>query len=46
MIGQASLTTIGAFLTGTIELQVTLMIGGVVRGIAGVVPVGIVKLGL
>jgi hypothetical protein len=46
MIGQAFLTTIGAVLTGMIGLQVGLMIGGVVRGIAGAVPVGIVKLGL
>jgi uncharacterized protein YcfJ len=46
MIGQAFLTTIGAVLTGMIGLQVDLMIGEVVRGIAGAVPVGIVKLGL
>jgi hypothetical protein len=46
MIGQAFLTTIGAVLTGMIGLQVALMIGEVVRGIAGAVPVGIVKLGL
>jgi hypothetical protein len=46
MIGQAFLTTIGAVLTGMIGLQAGLMIGKAVRGIAGVVPVGIVKLGL
>jgi hypothetical protein len=46
MIGQAVLTTIGAVLTGMIGLQVGLMIGEVVRGIAGAVPVGIAKLGL
>jgi hypothetical protein len=46
MIGQAFLTTIGVVLAGMIGLQVGLMIGEVVRGIAGVVPVGIVKLGL
>jgi hypothetical protein len=46
MIGQAFLTTIGAVLTGMIGLQVGLMIGEVVRGIAGAVPVGMVKLGL
>jgi hypothetical protein len=46
IIGQAFLTTIGAVLTGMIGLQVGLMIGEVVRGIAGVVPVGIVKLKL
>jgi hypothetical protein len=39
-------SSIGAVLTGTIGLQVGLMIGEVVRGIAGAVPVGIVKLGL
>jgi uncharacterized protein YcfJ len=44
MIGQAFLTTIGAVLTGMIGLQVGLMIGEVVRGIAGAVPVGIAKL--
>lgn len=46
MIGQAFLTTIGAVLTGMIELQVGLMIGEVVRGIAGAVLVGIAKFGL
>jgi uncharacterized protein YcfJ len=45
MIGQAVLTTIGAILTGMIGLQVGLMIGEAVHGIAGAVPVGIVKLG-
>lgn len=40
------LTTIGTVLTGMIGLQVGLMIGKAVRGIAGVVPVGITKLGL
>jgi hypothetical protein len=46
MVGQAVLTTIGAVLTGMIGLQVGLMIGEAVRGIAGAVPVGIAKLGL
>jgi uncharacterized protein YcfJ len=46
MIGQAVLTSIGAVLSGMIGLQVGLMIGEVVRGIAGAVPVGMVKLGL
>jgi hypothetical protein len=46
MIGQAFLTTTGAVLTGMIGLQVGLTIGEAVRGIAGAVPVGIVKLGL
>ena len=46
MIGQAVLTTIGAILAGMIGPQVGLMIGEVVRGIAGAVQVGIVKLGL
>jgi hypothetical protein len=46
IIGQAFLTTIGAVLIGMIGLQVGLMIGEVVRGIAGVVPIGIVKFGL
>ena len=46
MIGQAVLTTIGTVLTGMIGLQVGLMIGEAVRGIAGAVPVGIFKLGL
>jgi hypothetical protein len=46
IIGQAFLTTIGAVLTGMIGLQVGLMIGEVVRGIAGAVPVGIAKFGL
>jgi uncharacterized protein YcfJ len=46
MIGQAVLTTIGTVLTGMIGLQVGLMIGEVVLGIAGAVPVGIAKFGL
>jgi hypothetical protein len=46
MIGQAVLTTIGTVLTGMSGLQVGLMIGEVVRGIAGAVQAGIVKLGL
>jgi uncharacterized protein YcfJ len=46
MIGQAVLTTIGAVLSGMIGLQVGLMIGEAIRGIAGAVPVGMVKLGL
>jgi hypothetical protein len=46
MIGQAFLTTIGAVLAGMIGLQVGLMIGEAVRGIAGAVPVGIAKFGL
>jgi hypothetical protein len=46
IIGQAFLTTIGAVLPGIVGLQVGLMIGEVVRGIAGAVPVGIVKFGL
>lgn len=46
IIGQASLTTIGAVLTGIIGLQVALMIGKLVRWIAGAVPVGIAKFGL
>jgi hypothetical protein len=46
MIYQAFLTTIVVVLTGMIGLQVALMIGEVVRGIAGAVPVGIAKLGL
>jgi hypothetical protein len=46
MIGQAVLTTIGAVLTGMIGLQVGLMIGEVVRGIAGAVPIRIAKFGL
>jgi hypothetical protein len=46
IIGQAFLTTIGAVLIGMIGPQVGLMIGEVVRGIAGAVPVGIVKFGL
>jgi hypothetical protein len=46
MIGQAVLTTIGAVLAGMIGLQVGLMIGEAVRGIAGAVPVGIAKFGL
>jgi len=46
MIGQEVLTTIGAVLTGMIGLQVGLMIEEVVRGIAGVVPIRIAKLGL
>jgi len=46
MIGQAFLTTTGAVLTGMIGLRAGLMIGEAVRGIAGAVPIGIVKLGL
>jgi hypothetical protein len=58
MIGQAVLTTIFTqthhttmtmtmmMMIGMIGLQVGLMIGEAVRGIAGIVPVGIVKLGL
>jgi hypothetical protein len=46
MIGQAFLTTTGAVLTGMIVLQAGLMIGKVVRGIAGTVPAGIAKFGL
>jgi hypothetical protein len=46
IIGQAFLTTIGTVLTGMIGLQVGLMIGEAVRGIAGVVPIGIAKVGL
>jgi len=46
IIGQAFLTTFGAVLTGMIGLQVALMIGEVVRGIVGAVPVGIAKLDL
>jgi len=46
MIGQAFLMTIGTVLTGMIGLQAGLMIGEAVRGIAGAVPIGIVKLGL
>ncbi|AHE96827.1 hypothetical protein THERU_04430 [Thermocrinis ruber] len=46
MISQAFLTTTGAVLAGMIGLQVGLMIGEVVRGTAGAVPVGIAKLGL
>ena len=45
MIGQAVLTTIGAVLTGMIGLQVGLMIGEAVRGIAGAVPIRIAKFG-
>jgi hypothetical protein len=46
IIGQAFLTTTGTVLTGTIGLQAGLMIGEVVRGIAGTVPAGIAKFGL
>jgi len=46
MIGQVFLTTTGAVLTGMIGLKAGLMIEEVVRGIAGVVPIRIAKLGL